>query len=71
MAPSDSKVGNVLNRDRRQSAAEDGVTFVRSETRHDFQARGSAKHLERLASAKELGNYGVVLNVCHSDSDCS
>jgi hypothetical protein len=67
MTPADSKAVNVPSRDRGQSAAEDGGTRVRPETRHDFQARGSAKHLERLASAKEQGVYGVVLNVCYSD----
>jgi hypothetical protein len=71
MPSTQSPAANVPSHNRRQSAAGDEITLVQTETRHDFQVQGSAKHLERLASAKKQGAYGATLQVRPFGSDCS
>jgi hypothetical protein len=63
MPSTDSPAAKVTNPPRQYSAAKEEVTLIQAKIRHDFQAQGSAKHLKRLASAKEQGDYGVTLNV--------
>lgn len=40
-------------------------SLYQTQTRHDFQAQGPSKHVERLEAAREEGDYGVALTVCH------
>ncbi len=61
----DGPTGKSTDQHRRYSSSANGLTLSQTKTRHDFQARGSAKHLERLESAREKGDYGVALSVCH------
>lgn len=63
MTSSDSSQVSVPSDNRGQPAAGDELTLLQTEMLHDFQAQGSAKHLERLASARELGDYEVTLQV--------
>jgi hypothetical protein len=64
-----NSVDNVPSHGRRQSpAGSDELTLTRTQIRHDFQAQGSAKHIKRLQSAQEEGDFGVALSVRHSDN---
>ena len=63
----DDSRNKPTGRVRRKSSSTSRLTLSKTITRHDFEAQGSAKHIERLESAEEEGKYGVALNVCHPD----
>jgi len=63
-----NSVDNVPSHGRRQSAARSNkTTLTRTQTRYGFQVQGSAKHIKRLRSAQEEGDFGVALSVRYSD----
>ncbi|KAL1642105.1 hypothetical protein SLS58_005695 [Diplodia intermedia] len=50
---------------RRATWAGGTAAHARTKARHQFEAKGATKHLERLEKAQEKGDYGVALNTLY------
>ncbi|OJD31654.1 glycosyltransferase family 4 protein [Diplodia corticola] len=58
---------DAANRQHNRRATWAGATAAHAHTkaRHQFEAKGATKHLERLEKAQEKGDYGVALNTLY------
>ncbi|KAB2576921.1 Trehalose phosphorylase [Lasiodiplodia hormozganensis] len=58
---------DAVNRQHNRRATWAGGTaaHAHTKTRHQFEAKGATKHLERVEKAQEKGGYGVALNTLY------